>query len=353
MVATIAVFNHKGGVSKTTTTFNLGWALAKQGKQVILVDADAQCNLTLYAMGYTKYEEFVESNPERNINHALAPAYKSQPKYIDPFATVAVEGNSRLSIIPGHLDFTENEVQLGMSLQLSDSLGAIANLPGAFSHLIKVTAEKQGASIVLVDMNPSLSSLNQNILMSCTHFLVPTSPDFFSVSAVTSLARVIPSWESWARRARPRLQDATYPLPLVTPKFIGYTINDFNLTRGQAQASFGVIMKRISEEVERRLVPALGKVDMLLDHDTYALAYEKMRAESENGNISYDNHYCLAMISNFNKLIALSNEKSIPVFELRDEDVAFHEGQVRTLRWFRFLYGALARRVILLVKPSV
>ena len=353
MVATIAVFNHKGGVSKTTTTFNLGWALAKQGKRVILVDADAQCNLTLYAMGYSKYEEFVESNPTQNINHALAPAYKSQPRYIAPFATVAVEGNAKLSIIPGHLDFTENEVQLGMSLQLSDSLGAIANLPGAFAHLVRVTAEEQKADIVLVDMNPSLSSLNQNILMSCTHFLVPTSPDFFSVSAITSLARVVPSWEGWARRARPRLQDAIYPLPLVTPKFLGYTINDFNLSSGQAQGSFRVIMSRISEEVVKRLVPALGSADMLLDFDTYASAYEQMRSRSENGNISYDNPYCLAEISNFNKLIALSNEKSIPVFELRDQDVAFHEGQVRTLKWFRFLYSELARRVIVLVKPSV
>jgi cellulose biosynthesis protein BcsQ len=44
MMNKIALFNHKGGVSKTTTTFNLGWILAEHGNRVVLVDADPQCN---------------------------------------------------------------------------------------------------------------------------------------------------------------------------------------------------------------------------------------------------------------------------------------------------------------------
>ena len=48
---TITLFNHKGGVSKTTTTFNLAWTLTAKGKKVLLVDGDPQCNLTGLLVG--------------------------------------------------------------------------------------------------------------------------------------------------------------------------------------------------------------------------------------------------------------------------------------------------------------
>ena len=51
MAIKIVLFNHKGGVSKTTTTFHLGWMLASKGHRVILVDADPQCNLSGLILG--------------------------------------------------------------------------------------------------------------------------------------------------------------------------------------------------------------------------------------------------------------------------------------------------------------
>ena len=57
MATKIVLFNHKGGVSKTTTTYNLGWMLATLGKKVLLVDADPQCNLSSLILGddFEKY----------------------------------------------------------------------------------------------------------------------------------------------------------------------------------------------------------------------------------------------------------------------------------------------------------
>ena len=81
MHKSIALFNHKGGVSKTTTTFNLGWMLAEKGKRVVLVDTDPQCNLTGLILG-EKLDDFYTDNPTRNIHAALAPAFLSQPREI-------------------------------------------------------------------------------------------------------------------------------------------------------------------------------------------------------------------------------------------------------------------------------
>jgi cellulose biosynthesis protein BcsQ len=53
----VALFNHKGGVSKTTTVFNLGWMLAELGHTVVMVDADPQCNLTGMVLGYRGADE--------------------------------------------------------------------------------------------------------------------------------------------------------------------------------------------------------------------------------------------------------------------------------------------------------
>lgn len=52
MAKIICLFNHKGGVSKTTTAFNLGWMMALKGKRVLLADFDPQCNLTGMVMGF-------------------------------------------------------------------------------------------------------------------------------------------------------------------------------------------------------------------------------------------------------------------------------------------------------------
>lgn len=345
---TIAIFNHKGGVSKTTTTFNLGWALSKKGKRVLLVDADSQCNLTMYALGEKCFNEHYKTCPTDNIYALLEPAFKSQPKLISP--ANCIEISDSLYLLPGHLDFTENEVQMGISMQLSSAFGTMQNLPGAIHYLIEQTALKYNIDIVFFDLNPSLSAINQDIFICSDYFIIPSSPDLFSLMSIDSLKRVLIAWEKWALAARPMFSSATYKLPNSTPVFLGYTINDFNLSYGQPQKSFGEFITQISEKIVNQLVPELAKNNMTLDFARYQGAYDTMKKSSDKKtNINYNDCFCLAQISNFNKLIAISNKMSKPIFELSLEDTAA-DGQQRTLHWFQFLYNALAERILELMK---
>ncbi|MCO7126178.1 AAA family ATPase [Sporolactobacillus shoreicorticis] len=340
----IAIFNHKGGVSKTTTSFNLGWSLSQLNKKVLLVDTDSQCNLSMYALGEENFEKHYLNKSKENIYSALLPAFKSQPRLIQAIECPKI--NENLYLLPGHLDFTENEVQLGIAMQLSSAFGSMENLPGSINYLVNETAKKYNIDYVIYDMNPSLSAINQDIFISSDYFIIPASPDLFSLMSIDSLNRVLPSWEKWGTKARPLFKDSTYPLPFTTPKFLGYTINDFNLSHGRPQHSFRGFMVSISDKIVESLSPSFNSCGMLMDDRKYKTAYQHMKDSSLNQSIDYPDSYCLAQISNFNKLIAISNATSTPVFNVRLNKEMLHNGQERTLKWFKFLYKALATRVL-------
>ena len=128
MTKQIALFNHKGGVSKTTTTFNLGWMLANKGKTVMLVDCDPQCNLTGMVLGLRGSEAFAavyesESGEVRNIRDGLAPAFESRPVPLEPVVCEPVKGQSNMYLLPGHIGFAEYEVVLGLMRKSVKSMG--------------------------------------------------------------------------------------------------------------------------------------------------------------------------------------------------------------------------------------
>ena len=192
MATVISLFNHKGGVSKTTTAFNLGWMLANKKKRVLLVDADPQCNLTGMILRFEHKDSAAEIQTPRNgfpanIRDGLAPAFESRPALMKPVDCPSVPGNKKLYLMPGHIGLAEYEVTLGIAQELSGSLVTLRNLPGSLRFLIDRTAERHKIDIVLIDMSPSLGAINQNLLTTSDFFLVPMHPDYFSMMAIESL----------------------------------------------------------------------------------------------------------------------------------------------------------------------
>ena len=310
----IALFNHKGGVSKTTTCFNLGWMLAEKGKNVLLVDCDPQCNLTGMTLGFKGEDELksiYESGGVRNLRDGLAPAFESRPELLKPVQCEDITYQPNMHLLPGHIGLAEYEVTLGIAQELSGSIVTLKNLPGSLRYLLDITANSIGANITIVDMSPSLGSINQNLLMTSDYFIVPMSPDYYSVMATDSLATVLPKWKGWSLLAQsnPTLSQASYPFPKIVPRFLGTVIQKYRLRqKGVPSAAFQQWINEINRGVKEKLLPVLKANKMALDDNVY-----KKCGIEPGGPI--------LQMSDFNSLIALSQKHQSPVFALKDEQI--------------------------------
>jgi len=348
MAKKIAMFNHKGGVSKTTTVFNLGWMLAERGEKVVMVDADPQCNLTGMVLGYRgveDFESFYDNYGRNTLKSGLEPAFEAQPRSIEAVELVEVEGRKDLHLLAGDLRLAEYETTLGIAQELSAAIQALQNLPGSLNFLIDRTAESVDADYVLLDMSPGLGPVNQNLVAISDYVLVPTAPDFFSVMAIDSLSRVLPRWNTWGRQAAAMdiLKNAAYPFPEPTTKLLGTVVQKFRPRAGKPASSFQRWIDELAQAVETRLVPALEPQQMLLEANLY-----------EVNGIGADMK--LAEIADFNSLISMSQENQTPVFALNKQQLGavgvVLEGHEKLRDAFRETFYALTSRVISLTSQD-
>lgn len=297
MCKKIAFFNHKGGVSKTTSAYHIGWKLTDLRKRVLLIDADSQCNLSLTALGEEAFESHYQNNPENNLKELLKPAFKALPKLIEPSEALKVRENSSLFLIPGSFEITEYDVSLGMSFSLNSTLSTLINLPGSFGYLIDKYVEKYNIDYVIIDMNPSLSAVNQALLLTSDYFIIPSACDFFSMQAFRSIKNIIPQWENWAKQARTIFNESSYPLNSNTPKLLGVIMQRFNIRNGKPTQATQSVIDDIFTFIDDNVVPALNQVGCILP----------------NHNLK------LGSISDFNTLNTLYHKFGIPIFKITDE----------------------------------
>jgi chromosome partitioning protein len=165
MPIVIAVANQKGGVGKTTTTTNLGAALARQGQRVLLIDMDPQGNLTS-AVGISK-------STEQTVAEALL-------DYRAPLPVIKVtNGTGQLDVTPATLSLASAEAalmnKLGREQRLRDQIARYA----------------AGYDFVLIDTPPSLGLLTINALVAADRVLIPTEARFFSLQGLQMIEESI------------------------------------------------------------------------------------------------------------------------------------------------------------------
>lgn len=320
MAKKIAMFNHKGGVSKTTTTFNLGWKLSELGYKVLIVDTDPQCNLTGLCLSLTNdanFEEFYQQSGISNLKSALDPIFSGNLQPLNPATCYQFPYRSGLYLLPGHINVSDFDVTISIAQELTGSLRLVQNVPGAINELLRLTTEQYNFDYILIDMSPSVSATNANLLMLSDYFMIPCSPDYFCNMAISSLTEVLPNWNATYKtiKTHPAFHDAIYKFPDTTPQFIGTIQQRYRPRNGEPARSFQSWIDIINSNVVNRLVPALRANNMIIEEEKFT---ELVLPEEP---------YNLINIADFNSLIAQSQQHNTPIYRLTEEQIS-QTGQV-------------------------
>jgi chromosome partitioning protein len=170
----IAVINQKGGVGKTTTTTNLGAALAEQGRRVVLVDMDPQANLSLHV-------DFEIPSEEPSIYTLLS----GDTSFA---ATLRDTRTPGLRVVPANIELS------GAELELASAMGREMLLREALEDWIAAERAQSGrdpADYVLFDCPPSLGLLSINALAAATEVLVTVQTEFLALQGMSKLMDVV------------------------------------------------------------------------------------------------------------------------------------------------------------------
>lgn len=305
----IVFFNHKGGVSKTTSVFNVGWMLAEQGKRVLLVDGDPQCNLTSLILGDDFEKYYVdEATRLNNIKDGVDSAFSGKPKPIESVECKSPVRQPNLFLLAGHENLSELDASLSLAQNTSDTLTVLQNLPGAFNELLNQTEKKYSIDYTLIDLNPGLSAINQNLFLSSDAFVVPTNPDPFSLMALDTLSLRLPKWVSWKARYFDFFSDSAYPMRDGTPIFLGAIIQRFNIRNGRAAAPYRDNIQDIKSKISTTFFDRISMEGMTFPRDKYP---QHLSA----GNFCYD------LIPDFQGLLPKAREAGVPVYKVTDEEL--------------------------------
>ncbi len=331
MTKIISMFNHKGGVAKTTDAYNIAWALTEQGKKVLLVDADSQCNLTKLILNGT-FDDYYEENDTKfnNLKDAVSSAFAGNPEPIKKIICPKHKMNENLFIIPGHMDLSSYDPQLNLSLTTSLTLTVLQNLPGAFYKLITECSQDNEIDYVIIDLNPSLSSINQVLFMSSDGFIIPTNPDPFSIMALKTLKTILPRWKKEATSLSSQTQTAAYPLPIKDIFFLGEIISRFNIRSGKPNSYYINKINEIKQAVNTELVLTLRQNKMIAPNDTRT-------------------DFCLAEIKDFGGLQQTTTGRDKPIIALNDDDDlgvgAVKENNENSISLFRKQFTKIANTI--------
>jgi chromosome partitioning protein len=314
----VTLYNHKGGVSKTTSTFNLASYLANNGNKVLIVDADPQCNLTEIALAPTiekldtKAAESTKAEipelPGSSILDALNQRIKGDVAFIDISKVKTVPVAENLYLIRGSVDLSSIEDDLAEAHV--QRLAMRTNLMRTYVSIgdfLTRLGEKEGFDYIFIDVGPSSGALTRAFFLVCDVFFIPVAPDRFNVQAIGTLAKIVDRWMAEHAQVVGQYNDLGLPVRHGTPAFAGAIVQAFKMYAGQPKPGYKLWMSRLPKEITGCLKPVMQKYSQSNS--------KKLYLPTSSTPIS-------VQIPDFNQLAPLMQDVGKAVFQIAQSDTA-------------------------------
>jgi chromosome partitioning protein len=297
---TIAFFNNKGGVGKTSLVYHLAWKYADLGLSVLAADLDPQANLTSM---FLDEERLVELWPDGDHPSTIYGAIKPLLDGTGDIATVHVEPISdRIGLIPGDLALSSAEDELNS--QWPDCLDRKARafrVISAFWRILEQGALQKGVDVVLIDVGPNLGAMNRSALIAAQHVVIPLAPDLYSLQGLKNLGPTLARWrEEWGERL-PRNPVADLSLPGGEMDPVGYVILQHGIRDPRPVQAYQRWMNRIPETYQSSLLTS---------------------SDGRPARFVAEDPHCLATLKHYRSLMPLAMESHKPIFHLKPADGA-------------------------------
>ena len=325
---TIAFFNNKGGVGKTSLVYHLAWMYAELGVEVVAADLDPQANLTSMFLPEDRLEElWPDEGPHPTILGAVGPILRGLGDIAPPHVEDISE---RLGLVPGDLGLSRFEDSLSATWPrcLSRDEAAFRTV-SSFYRILAQAAASRSAELVLLDVGPNLGAINRSAVISADHVAVPLAPDLFSLQGLRNLGPTLREWRTdWEDRLDRRPEDPDLVLPTGQMHPIGYIVMQHAVRSDRPVKAYRKWTARI---------PSVYRQEIL-------------ELEADEALTAADDPSCLAVLKHYRSLMPMAQDALKPIFYLKAADGALG-GHVRAVldcfEDFKSLAGAIADRASL------
>ena len=360
MTKVISVFNNKGGVGKSTITWNLADSLGRQNKRVLLLDFDPQCNLSIAMLGE---EAFVKQLPSQNMPYgttvrSFLQRFLQNTGNEEIFLHKGKNTSQNVDIIAGDfwLNVYADSLNVGSDLLSGTGLSRYA----AIRKIVELSNKKNETEydFVLIDLPPSFGSLVRAAFYSSDFYIVPCTSDNFSVYCLGLIGQMIPNfiedWQSGLKRfkdANPHYEEFDH---LGQPVFAGWVFNGFDTAkkrRTRQQIDAGV------PQGEKEMIQAdetmHNKMSEAVDIDLCQSLKNKIKKYSPVADINTE-HLRIGDIEDANVLIQNSLWLNVPLGELEGHEQVvslrdrkkWSDNQIEQIRLLKSKFLELANNVI-------